>query len=51
MAFWKGFWMASLLIAGSSFAFITLVVSIRGFADLLNMFSNLRKQGASDVSD
>jgi|KBSSwiStaDraftv2_1062776.scaffolds.fasta_scaffold175417_2 hypothetical protein len=51
MVFWKTFWMVSLVVAGSSFAFITLVVTVRGFADLLNMFSNLRKQGASDVSD
>ena len=39
---WYIFWMANFVIAGSAFAVITLVVLVRGVADLRDMFANLR---------
>lgn len=44
MTYWLIFWTAALLVAGSSFALISLVVTVRGYRDLLNMFSGLRQQ-------
>jgi hypothetical protein len=44
MRFWQLFWTISLVVAGSSFAFITLVVSVRGGRDLRQMFRDLSKQ-------
>jgi len=44
MHYWKLFWMVFLLIAGTSFAFITAVVTVKGFGDLLRMFTNLSRQ-------
>ncbi|HZS04482.1 MAG TPA: hypothetical protein VFD58_06570 [Blastocatellia bacterium] len=44
MNFWKLFWTVSLLIAGPSFAWITLVVTIKGFRDLRLMFRRLSQQ-------
>ncbi len=41
---WLLFWTISLLIAGASFAFISVVVAIRGFKDLREMFSRLDQQ-------
>ncbi len=48
MTFWRMFWTAVLVLAGSSFALITLVVTVRGYRDLLNMFSGLRGQKEGD---
>ncbi|MDQ3687400.1 MAG: hypothetical protein M3430_17640 [Acidobacteriota bacterium] len=44
MRFWQLFWTASLLIAGASFAFITMVVTFKGFHDLREWFSSLKRQ-------
>jgi hypothetical protein len=41
---WQIFWSVCLLVAGSSFAFITVVVAIRGFQDLRNLFRRLHEQ-------
>ena len=41
MRAWQYFWAASLVIAGVSFAGITLVVAIRGFHDLRVLFRHL----------
>jgi hypothetical protein len=46
MRFWQLFWTISLVIAGSSFALITLIVSIKGGRDLRQMFRDLSKQVA-----
>lgn len=37
MRAWQIFWAASLLIAGGSFACITMVVAVKGFQDLRNV--------------
>ncbi len=47
MRFWQLFWTISLIVAGSSFAFITLMVSVRGGRDLRQMFRDLSKQLAA----
>lgn len=44
MRAWQYFWAASLLIAGVSFAGITLLVAIRGFRDLRALFRHLRER-------
>jgi hypothetical protein len=44
MRFWQVFWTIWLLVAGSAFAFITLVVTLKGFADLREMFTGLGEQ-------
>lgn len=41
---WYYFWMASFLLAGSAFAFIAMVVLVRGIADLREMFAGLRAE-------
>ena len=41
MIAWQWFWAAALLIAGVSFAGITVVVAIRGFHDLRVLFRHL----------
>lgn len=42
MTSWITFWGVWLLISGIAFAFITVVVAIRGFKDLKFMFEGLR---------
>lgn len=44
MRAWQYFWAASLLIAGLSFAGITVVVAVRGFHDLRVLFRHLRQR-------
>jgi CDP-diglyceride synthetase len=44
MRYWQWFWTVSLVIAGTSFAAITVVVTVRGFADLREMFKRLLQQ-------
>ncbi len=44
MRFWQLFWTLWLVVAGSSFAFITLMVTIRGGRDLREMFRHLGEQ-------
>jgi hypothetical protein len=41
---WLWFWTLSLLVAGSSFAFITVIVTIKGASDLKKWFSSLQQQ-------
>ena len=41
---WLWFWTISLIVAGISFAFITLVVTIRGAGDLKQWFRSLQRQ-------
>jgi hypothetical protein len=40
---WKLFWTAALLVAGSGFALITLVVAVKGVQDLRAMLRGLQK--------
>ena len=44
MNYWLTFWTLMLVIAGASFAAITLVVTVRGFRDLRQWFANLSRQ-------
>ncbi len=44
MKLWQLFWTAALLIAGASFAFITVVVTFKGFHDLREWFGSLTRQ-------
>jgi hypothetical protein len=39
---WKTFWTVSLLVAGCGFAGITLMVILRGFADMRAMLTGLK---------
>jgi len=44
MNVWLLFWTVCLVVAGLSFASITLVVAVRGFLDLRQWFGSLRRQ-------
>jgi hypothetical protein len=44
MKYWEIFWVLCLLVAGGAFAFITLVVIVRGGPDLREMLRQLRRQ-------
>jgi hypothetical protein len=44
MISWLNFWTVLLLVAGSSFAVITAVVTIKGFGDMREMLKGLSKQ-------
>ncbi|HEY6122251.1 MAG TPA: hypothetical protein VIV66_20000 [Pyrinomonadaceae bacterium] len=44
MNLWLLFWTISLIVSGISFAFITLVVAIKGAHDLRQWFSSLSRQ-------
>lgn len=44
MISWLNFWTVSLVVAGASFAAITVIVTVKGFADLKEMFKGLKKQ-------
>jgi hypothetical protein len=48
MRFWQIFWTAGVLISGLSFAFVTVMVSLRGVKDLREMFSRLLEQKHED---
>ena len=45
---WALFWTLWLVIAGASFALITVIVTVLGFRDLRNMFRVLREQDEAD---
>ena len=47
MSLWLYFWVANLILAGLTFALITVVVIVRGIGDLKEMFRRLTK-GASE---
>jgi hypothetical protein len=40
------FWTLALIIAGASFAIITVLVGVFGYRDLREMFAQLRRQGS-----
>ena len=44
MNLWLWFWMISLIVAGVSFVFITVVVALKGERDLRQWFSSLKRQ-------
>lgn len=44
MNLWLWFWMVSLIVAGASFAFITVVVTVKGGHDLRQWFRSLQRQ-------
>jgi hypothetical protein len=48
--YWYLFWTANLMIAGSAFLIITVVVMIRGIGDLKGMFGRLRLSGTREDS-
>jgi hypothetical protein len=52
MNLWRWFWTLWLLLAGPAFAYITIIVTVRGLRDLLDMFRALAKQhdSAEDTS-
>jgi hypothetical protein len=41
---WYYFWMACFVIAGSAFAVIAAIVTVRGIADLRQMLAGLRAE-------
>ena len=45
---WALFWTVWLVIAGTSFALITVIVSVLGFRDLKILFRMLREQDESE---
>jgi hypothetical protein len=45
---WLIFWTLMLVVAGGSFAVITLVVTMRGFRDLRQWFATLSRQNADE---
>lgn len=44
MKYWEIFWTLSLLVAGATFALITLVVIVKGGPELREMLRQLRRQ-------
>ena len=46
MNLWLIFWTLMLVVAGGSFAAITLVVTVRGVRDLRQWFASLSEQDA-----
>ena len=45
--YWLLFWVLNLVIAGPAFVYITVVVAIRGFRDLKEMFRGLAALNAA----
>ncbi len=48
MKSWEIFWTLNLLIAGTAFAFITVVVTFKGVNDLRQWFRKLRRQNQEE---
>jgi hypothetical protein len=46
MNLWLVFWTLMLVVAGGSFAAITLVVTVRGVRDLRQWFASLSRQNS-----
>jgi len=44
MNYWYYFWIANFILAGSTFAIITVIVLVRGLGDLRQMLANLRSE-------
>ena len=49
MKAWELFWTLNLLVAGTAFAFITVVVTFKGVKDLRQWFANLRRQNEEQL--
>jgi hypothetical protein len=48
MEIWKAFWTVSLVVAGSGFAIITLIVILKGGTDLRAMLTGLKAHHDDD---
>ena len=48
MKFWQIFWALNLVVAGTAFAFITAVVTVKGVNDLRQWFGKLRRQNPEE---
>jgi hypothetical protein len=46
MNLWLLFWIVMLVVAGGSFAAITIIVAVKGFRDLRQWFASLNRQNA-----
>ena len=42
MRAWQTFWFVSLIVAGTSFTLITVVVAVKGLQDLRDLFGRLQ---------
>jgi hypothetical protein len=51
MISWLNFWTVLLIVAGTSFAAITAVVTVKGFGDMRAMLKGLSSQSANHQSD
>jgi hypothetical protein len=48
ISLWKAFWTVALLVAGSGFAIVTLVVILKGGGDLRAMLRGLKRHRDDD---
>ena len=48
ISLWKTFWTVALLVAGSGFAIVTLVVILKGGGDLRAMLRGLKRHRDDD---
>ena len=48
ISLWKAFWTVALLVAGSGFAIVTLVVILKGGGDLRAMLRGLKQHRNED---
>ena len=48
MEIWKAFWTVALVVAGSGFALITLIVILKGGTDLRAMLTGLKAHHNDD---
>ncbi|HVR01421.1 MAG TPA: hypothetical protein VMT47_04770 [Polyangia bacterium] len=48
ISLWKGFWTVALVVAGSGFAIVTLVVILKGGGDLRAMLRGLKRHRNDD---
>jgi hypothetical protein len=49
MGFWYYFWTINFVVAGTAFALIALIVTVRGSKDLRDMFARLKESGAAQA--
>ena len=47
MGFWYYFWTINFIVSGSAFAFIAVIVTVRGSQDLRSMFARLKESSAA----
>ena len=50
MKYWEIFWTLNLVVAGTAFAFITCVVTVKGVKDLRQWFGQLSRQNREESS-